>query len=87
MEGTSGEKAAMARLLFWVLVALGAYLLAKRWIRPGAPRAHRQGSASEAMVRCAACGLNVPQSEAHAREGQWYCSREHLQQARPGGTA
>jgi len=75
----------MARLLFWILLAVVGYVVAKRWVRPGA---HRPGSAdrpSEAIVRCAACGLNVPQSEAHARDGRWYCSREHLEQARSEG--
>jgi uncharacterized protein len=74
----------MARLLVWILLAVIAYVALKRWAapRPRGPRGAKPPS--EAIVRCAACGLNVPQSEAHAREGLWYCSREHLERAQPG---
>jgi uncharacterized protein len=69
----------MSRLLFWVLLGVVAYVALKRWARP-VSRQPRSGDApSEAIVSCAACGLNLPQSEAHARDGRWYCSREHLE--------
>lgn len=76
----------MGRILFWLLLALVAYL-GYRWWR--VKRASLQRSASEpaqveAMVRCAACGLNLPQSEALATDGQWFCSEEHR---RRGATA
>ena len=76
----------MARLLFWVLLGIVAYVAAKRWASQGL-RPPRSGAEprSEAMVSCAACGLNVPRSEALGRDGRWYCSREHLEQARPDG--
>lgn len=74
----------MARLLFWVLLAIVAYAAAKHWARSGTRKKAAPESSSEAIVSCAACGLNVPQSEAHARDGRWYCSREHLERARPG---
>jgi uncharacterized protein len=74
----------MARLLFWILLGAVAYVALKRWVSPPPRRARDPKTASESMVSCAACGLNVPQSEAHCREGRWYCSREHLERARPG---
>jgi len=74
----------MARLLFWLLIAVVAYAAAKHWMRLGAGRGRPADKPSETIVTCAACGLNVPQSEAHARDGRWYCSREHLERARPG---
>ncbi|HEX4585790.1 MAG TPA: PP0621 family protein [Burkholderiaceae bacterium] len=72
----------MARLLLWALLGVIVYTLAKNWLRSGAGRPGDRPP--EAIVRCAACGLNVPQSEAHARDGLWYCSREHLERAQGG---
>jgi len=75
----------MARLLIWSLLAAVVYALVRHWSRAGAGRVGAAaGKPPEAIVSCAACGLNVPQSEAHARDGRWYCSREHLERARPG---
>jgi len=30
------------------------------------------------MVKCEACGLNLPKSEALEKKELWYCSKEHL---------
>jgi len=73
----------VGRLLFWILLALVAYGVVKSWSRPAASRP-AGGQPSEPMVRCDACGLNVPQSEARGRDGKWYCSGEHLERAQPG---
>ena len=73
----------MARLLLWIVLGLIAYVVAKRWVSGGLRRTHGADRPTEAMVSCAVCGLNVPQSEALAREGRWYCSSEHLERARP----
>jgi uncharacterized protein len=74
----------MVRILFWIVLALAVYAVTKSWSRAAASRRHAADKPSEPIVRCAACGLNVPRSEAHARGELWYCSREHLEQARPG---
>ena len=75
----------MARLLLlWVLLGVIAYAVLKSWSRSGAGRGGAADKPSEAIVRCAACGLNVPRSEAHARDGIWYCSREHLERSQAG---
>jgi uncharacterized protein len=74
----------MGRLLFWILLAVVAYAVARNWSRSAARRMRAADKPPEAIVSCAVCGLNVPQSEAHAREGRWYCSREHLERARSG---
>jgi uncharacterized protein len=73
----------MARLLFWILIAVVAYAAVKHWTRSGTGRTRAGDKPPEAIVSCAACGLNVPQSEALGRDGRWYCSREHLERARP----
>jgi uncharacterized protein len=77
----------VARLLLWILLAALAYGAVKGWSRAGVGplRGRPREKPSEPMVRCAACGLNVPQSEALGRGGAWYCSREHLERAQPGG--
>jgi len=72
----------MARLLFWVVLAGLVYVVLKNWSRR---RTRAPDKPAEAVVGCVACGLNVPQSEAHLRDGKWYCSREHLERVRPGG--
>jgi uncharacterized protein len=33
------------------------------------------------MVQCAHCGIFVPEHEALVRDGRFYCSREHRNQA------
>lgn len=32
------------------------------------------------MVRCARCGVHVPQKQALQADQQWYCSQAHLEQ-------
>jgi len=70
----------MARLLFWMLFAVLIYAVVKN--RSAAGRVGRSAKPPEAMVSCAACGLNVPQSEAVGHDGRWYCSKEHLERTR-----
>lgn len=73
----------MGRLLFWMLLAMLVYALARNRLGSGARRARAGQKPPEAMVRCATCGLNVPQSEALSRDGQWYCGKDHMERARP----
>lgn len=35
------------------------------------------GDQAERMLRCAQCGLNVPERESLQREGRSFCSPEH----------
>lgn len=73
----------MGRILFWVLLGLLVYM-AWRWWSVKQRVGDQQGGAkprkkigAEPMVACEVCGLNIPQSEAHAGNGRWYCSDEH----------
>jgi len=68
----------MGRLLFWIILGAIVYALLKGWARGGAAAARRRAPAPETMVRCEACGLNVPESDAITRDGRWFCSQEHL---------
>mgnify|MGYP001325586209 CR=1 FL=1 len=64
---------ALAIWLFTLVVK--RYLaLARRKQRGGAPRIGT-------MVRCAVCGLHVPEAEALKRRDQYFCSAEHRDKA------
>jgi uncharacterized protein len=43
------------------------------------PQATSTGSAKN-MVRCAQCGLHLPESEAVAYHGQYFCCEDHRRQ-------
>lgn len=74
----------MGRILFWLLLALAAYV-GYRWWRINARTAVGRDATDqpkvEAMVRCEVCGLNLPQSDAVAAAGHWYCGEEHRRQS------
>jgi uncharacterized protein len=36
-------------------------------------------------VRCAHCGVHVPQSQALSQDQRWYCSQAHLEQGPHAG--
>jgi uncharacterized protein len=77
---------ARGRILFWVLLGLVVYVVWRWWNvkqRLGAQHAKSKKITQETMVPCDICGLNVPQSEAFAGNGRWYCSDEHRQRG-PG---
>ena len=79
----------MGRILFFVLLGVGLYVAFRIWRagRAGSPSAtgEEKKAVGETMVRCAHCGLNVPQSEALADRGRWYCSDAHRQLGRSSG--
>lgn len=72
----------MARLLF--LIALFA-LVWWLWRSLARPKPTRPPAApkEQTMVRCAHCGVHVPQGEALAHDSRWYCCRDHLEQDHP----
>ena len=72
-----------ARFLLWLVLGLAAWwiLRPRRKITPPGPDARAgaaPGTAAEAMVDCAACGLHFPASEA-LRDGaaRTYCCTAH----------
>ena len=73
-----------------ILLLLGLLVLALFWAfgrrrdpsvrtrreEPGRPSAPRAGTPS--MVRCAHCGLHLPEAEAvQDGEARWFCSEDH----------
>lgn len=68
----------MGKILFLLVVGLLVYLVLKAYYRnmQGSKSAPRP-PAAENMVRCAQCGVNVPQTEAIFSRGEYFCSDEH----------
>jgi len=64
--------------VFWVVVSFVQRLLRKRAAEK------RAAPPSADMVRCAHCGLHLPQAEAITRDGVYFCSKQHLEQHGPG---
>ncbi len=70
----------MIRLLFWIaLIAAAFWLWRKFKISQQAPGQHHLDDPLR-MVRCAHCGVHLPNDRALQRTGQWYCSQQHLEQ-------
>lgn len=69
----------MSRILFFVLLAIVAYLVVRSIKRRGTGRsASRPGaSAPEVMVSCATCGLHLPRGEALLLGDRYFCCEEH----------
>ncbi|NOT17818.1 MAG: hypothetical protein HOP20_07115 [Sulfuriferula sp.] len=64
----------MAKLLLLLLVGGALYW----WWRKPAPRQTKpRVKPTENMVRCAHCGVHLPQSEAVSGTGVWFCSALH----------
>ena len=67
------------RLLFWIALIAAVVWLWRRANRPAAARPAQERDATP-MVRCAQCGVHVPQDKALPHATQWYCSQAHLDQ-------
>ncbi len=77
----------MGKALFWVTIfivvifvtrVLAIQAAKKRRPPPQAPSAQREVPAnSEAMVRCAHCGVHLPRSEASLIDQNTWCSSAH----------
>ncbi|QKT03026.1 hypothetical protein HUS23_03985 [Ectothiorhodospiraceae bacterium 2226] len=63
-------------LAIWLIIYFVRQYLARRRIQTAARR-----KAVKHMVRCTACGLHVPEAEAWEKQGRYYCSRAHRDQA------
>ncbi|MCX7142056.1 MAG: PP0621 family protein [Proteobacteria bacterium] len=66
----------MSKFLLLVFAAFAVWLLIKRLRRKDATRAAPE-PASEQMVTCSHCGLYLPQKEAIAEGGEFFCCAEH----------
>lgn len=72
------------KYLIWVAIAAILWWV---WSKRKAAERPRQSDASpsprapERMVRCATCGVHLPESDALIHGGQHYCSPAHRDQA------
>jgi uncharacterized protein len=65
-------------------VIFAAIWIWRRFIsQPKRPRPREDAAAP--MVRCAHCGVHVPQSQALSQDQRWYCSQAHLEQGPHAG--
>ena len=64
-----------------ILVAVALIIMAVRGLWRSSRPAARRGQKSAHMVQCAHCGVYVPEHEALASGGQFYCSAAHLEDA------
>lgn len=69
-------------LVFLLLLAAALFRLVLRVF--GAARGARQGTAVSRMVKCALCGVFVPEADAIRDGERSYCSREHLDRQQRG---
>jgi uncharacterized protein len=75
----------LSKIILLVLAAFGLYLLVKGLGRKASASrrdaekngAVRDQDVAEQMVGCAHCGVNLPQSEAVAGNGSFFCSEAH----------
>ena len=69
-------------LLRFIIIALIVYLLIlifKRWSANRNPPSSGQQDKSTVMVQCKTCKLHIPENEALEKNGEYYCSQEHLE--------
>jgi len=69
----------LIRLIIITVAAWLAFHMMRRLLKHLSPPAKSE-SAPKNMVRCAKCGLHLPEAEAVAYEGQYYCCQEHRRQ-------
>ncbi|MGE1153857.1 PP0621 family protein [Pseudomonas sp. ICMP 460] len=70
----------MVRLLFWIAVIAAAVWLWRKFKSPGAAQQRSGESEAALMVRCAHCGVHLPQNRALSSRQAWYCTQAHLEQ-------
>jgi len=85
----------VGKVLFWIIVIIGALLAARivaryqerSQLNNKQPRQVRKSvnpeKATESMVRCEHCGIHLPRSEAVLSKGRIWCSKEHAQLQEP----
>ncbi len=67
-------------LILAAVVLIGYRLISSALERRRIERTRRDGGDGGPSVRCAHCGLNLPEAEALRHHGRFYCSAEHRDQ-------
>jgi len=75
----------LSKFLLLIFAVIGAWWLIKRMRGRDAAKDASEFAAGhpvpEQMVACSHCGLNVPQKEAIAIGGRYFCCAEHSRRA------
>jgi len=72
------------RLLFWIILIVAAFWLWRRLTRKPAATSKPEET-TVTTVRCAQCGVHLPQAHALQSHDRWYCSKAHLEQDSASG--
>ena len=67
----------MLRLLFWIALIALAFWLWRRFQQPTSRAETAAEPETTPMVRCAHCGVHLPQTDAVEHAGRAYCSMLH----------
>ena len=68
-------------LIRLIVIALIIYLVFQIFKRWAANKSSTTPTPKETkMVRCKICQLHIPENEALQRNGEFYCSQEHLEE-------
>jgi len=68
----------LIRLLILGLIVWLLYRMVQRLLnKPRPVQQGRRKAVSTDMVRCAHCGIHIPENEALVRDGRHYCSEAH----------
>jgi len=70
----------LARLIFIAIVVWLAIYAVRRILSYLTPPKNTSAGETQNMVRCAQCGLHLPESEALSYQGKYFCCREHRRQ-------
>ena len=74
----------MGKFLVIVIGGLIIYIFLKKYFRNlQGPASTAKPPIAENMVRCAQCGVNVPQTEAIFSRGEHFCGDEHRKLRQP----
>ena len=70
----------MIRLLFWIALIAAAFWLWRKFKISQQPDTRTRLDDPLRMVRCAHCGVHLPNDRALQLGNDWYCSQPHLEQ-------
>ncbi|MBJ2240065.1 envelope stress response protein PspG [Pseudomonas sp. MF6772] len=70
----------MVRLLFWIALIAAAVWFWRKFKRPASTQQQPGEQGAAPMVRCAHCGVHLPQDRALSQRQDWYCTQAHLEQ-------
>jgi uncharacterized protein len=67
------------RILLLIAIGLLLYVIISHLVRKARQeRLSAPSNQSEKMVKCAHCGLHLPEQEALTHKGNFFCSQQHL---------